>query len=224
MCLPAHAKITYLVFLVFTPTNKPTSSVSSAKPTLKTSDEPGQHSLVWVDKTNDLTFPCGAPVSVLMVGDTYLIYHSMIYHWKRTQPLWWLRCRPFSVTTFALCGLSLWNPDGKSTNRAHTYVFVLVQMTVYYMHHVLFLLVGPVFFFCMSLRTPFSQKLMLLDNNHLKPRGCDVFEGGAIDDGFTGSGNTLLPSTLPVNPSGLAAFLILIFLKRWVLQSLACQA
>lgn len=86
--------------------------------------------------------------------------------------------------------------------------------SVYYMHHVLFLLVGPVFFFCMSLRTPFSQKLMLLDNNHLKPRGCDVFEGGAIDDGFTGSGNTLLPSTLPVNPSGLAAFLILIFLKR----------
>lgn len=147
MCLPAHAKITYLVFLVFTPTNKPTISVSSAKPTLKTSDEPGQHSLVWVDKTNDLTFPCGAPVSVLMVGDTYLIYHSMIYHWKRTQPLWWLRCRPFSVTTFALRGLSLWNPDGKSTNRAHTYVFVLVQMTVYYMHHVLFLLVGPVFFF-----------------------------------------------------------------------------
>lgn len=130
MCLPAHAKITYLVFLVFTPTNKPTISVSSAKPTLKTSDEPGQHSLVWVDKTNDLTFPCGAPVSVLMVGDTYLIYHSMIYHWKRTQPLWWLRCLPFSVTTFALCGLSLWNPDGKSTNRAHTYVFILVQMTV----------------------------------------------------------------------------------------------
>lgn len=73
---------------------------------------------------------------------------------------------------------------------------------------------GSRFFFCMSLRTPFSQKLMLLDNNHLKPRGCDVFEGGAIDDGFTGSGNTLLPSTLPVNPSGLAAFLILIFLKR----------
>lgn len=43
-------------------------------------------------------------------------------------------------------GLSLWNPDGKSTNREHTYVFVLVQMTVYYMHHVLFLHVGPVFF------------------------------------------------------------------------------
>lgn len=149
MCLPAHAKITYLVFLVFTPTNKPTISVSS--------DEPGQHSLVWVNKTKDLTFPCGAPVSVVMVGDTYLIYHSMIYHWKRTQPLWSLRCSPFSVTTFAL-----WNADGKSINRAHTYVFVLVQMIVYYMHYVLFLLVGPVFS-CMSLRTPFSH------NNHLKP-------------------------------------------------------
>lgn len=149
MCLPARAKITYLVFLVFTPTNKPTISVSSAKPTLKTSDEPGQHSLVWVNKTKDLTFPCGAPVSVLMVCDTYLIYHSMIYHWKRTQPLWWLRCWPFSVTTFALCGLTVvfhYEIQIESPQTEHIHMFLFWFRWQCTMHYVLFLLVGPVFF------------------------------------------------------------------------------
>lgn len=86
-------------------------------------------------------------------------------------------------------------------------------MTVYYMHHVLFLLVGPVFFLHVIENTILS-KVNATGQYSFETHGCDVFEAGAIDDGFTGSGNTLLPSTLPVNPSGLAAFLILIFLKR----------